>query len=139
MIFVDTGAFIGRYLLADQHHRQAVIGWTFIQSQRIPLFTTQLVLSETITLLGRFADCRFAAETGRLILSSGAIRILRSQPDDERKALDLMQKYADQKPSFCDCVSFVMMTSHRIRDVFGFDRHFERAGFRLWNSDGERV
>jgi predicted nucleic acid-binding protein len=29
-------------------------------------------------------------------------------------------------------VSFALMRKHRIERVFGFDGHFERAGFRLW-------
>ncbi len=132
MIFVDTGAFLGRYLPADQHHAQALQGWRRVQMERIPFITSNLVLSETLTLLGRFAGYRFAAETGRLIYASPAGASVRAEKDDERQAVELLEKYADQKISFCDCVSFVLMRKRGVREVFGFDRHFETAGFRLW-------
>ena len=132
MIFVDTGALLGRYLARDQHHEQAVAGWKRIQTGGIPFLTSNLVLSEAFTLLGRFAGCRFAAETGRLLYGSCGDRILRPDVADERQALELIEKYADQEVSFCDCVSFVLMRKNRVREVFGFDQHFERAGFLLW-------
>ena len=40
-----------------------------------------------------------------------------------------MRKYADQNITFTDCVSFAIMTRHKIRTVFTFDRHFRVAGF----------
>ncbi len=132
MIFVDTGALVGRYLPADQHHEQAVQGWKRVQSERIPFITSNLVLSETLTLLGRFAGYRFAAQTGRLIYALPASCLVRSDRDDERQAVELLEKYADQDISFCDCVSFVLMRKRGVSEVFGFDRHFQSAGFRLW-------
>ncbi len=47
--------------------------------------------------------------------------------------MDLFEKYADQRVSFTDCISFVLMRRHKIRQVFSFDRHFELAGFVVWS------
>ena len=132
MIFIDTGAFLGRYLAADQHHDASVIGWERIRTERSPYCTSNLVLNETFTLLARMADGAFAARTGQLIYTASAIQILRAEKHDEQTALDLLDKYADQHVSFCDCVSFSLMKRYRIQNVFGFDHHFERAGFHLW-------
>ena len=133
MIFVDTGALIARYLPHDQHHEKAVSGWKRIQAERLSFLTSNLVLCEALTLLGRFAGYQFAAQTGRLLYTSSAGGIVRPEADDEREALELLGKFADQQIGFCDCVSFILMRKHRVKDVFGFDRHFERAGFRLWS------
>lgn len=46
-------------------------------------------------------------------------------------SFDLMQKYADQRVSFTDCVSFVLMKKYRVGTAFSFDRHFEMAGFAV--------
>jgi len=44
------------------------------------------------------------------------------------------QKYADQKVSFTDCISFAMMKRLQIKQVFTFDYHFSLAGFDVFPS-----
>lgn len=132
MIFIDTGAFLARYLKRDQYHRQAIKSWQRIQATRVLCFTSNFVLDETLTLLARRADYEFAAERGRAFLSSSVLRILRPQLEDELKAVELYIKFADQKVSFTDCISFVLMIRHQLRKAFSFDSHFETAGFELW-------
>ena len=130
MIFIDTGAFLGRYLPDDQHHVAALAGWARLAAERLPICPSNLVLSETITLLARRTDYRFAAERARVIHASSALRILRPTLDDERAAVDWLEKFADQKVSFTDAVSFVLMRRNRLARAFTFDRHFELAGFK---------
>ena len=91
-------------------------------------------MDELFTLLARRTTYRFAAERARNILDSTAIQILRPERKQEREAIELFAKYADQKVSFTDCVSFLLMKEAKIRQAFSFDRHFERAGFKLWSS-----
>ena len=52
MIFVDTGAFLGKYFTRDQNHRRAVRGWKSLAESRQPWFTSNFVLDEFFTLLG---------------------------------------------------------------------------------------
>ena len=132
MIFVDTGALVGRYLPKDQHHENAIVGWQQILSDRIPYGTSNFVITETLTLIGRKASYRFAVETGRLIYSASTLKIWRPDLTDETQALSFFEKLADQKVSFTDCVSFSLMRRHRVTRVFGFDHHFEAAGFSIW-------
>ena len=132
MIFVDTGSFLARYLARDQYHGRAVEAWKRLHSEAPRCFTSNFVLDETFTLLARRAGYRFAAQRGRNILASHHLTVLRPDQDDERSALDLFEKYSDQKLSFTDCVSFVLMRGRRLRRAFSFDRHFVLAGFELW-------
>ena len=129
MIFVDTGAFVGRYLPGDQHHPAALAGWDLIKHRRLPCWTSNLVVSETITLLARRAGYAFAAQKARLIYSSSILQVLRPNADDEAAALDWLEKFADQEVSFTDCLSFSLMRRHKLRQAFTFDRHFNLAGF----------
>ena len=129
MIFVDTGAIVGRYLPDDQHHAAARVGWQKIREKQLACCTSNLVVVEAITLLTRRAGGAFAAETGRLLYSSQALRILRTSPDDEIAALAWLHKFSDQSLSFTDGVSFVLMRRHGLRHAFTFDRHFVLAGF----------
>lgn len=92
-------------------------------------------MSETITLLARRADYRFAAEKALLIQASTALRILRASREEEVMAINWLEKFADQKVSFTDAVSFELMCRHRIARVFTFDQHFELAGFRVLDAN----
>lgn len=132
MIFVDTGAFLGRFLGNDQHHPTATAGWARLREEKAPCFTSSFVLDEALTFLARRTSHEFAAERGRELYASSEARILRPGHEDELAALDWFEKYADQKVSFTDCVSFVLMKRAGIDTAFSFDRHFQLAGFKMW-------
>lgn len=131
MIFIDTGAFLARYVQRDQHHQSAVAIWNELAADGTSCVTSNFILSETLTLLGRRTTYRFAAERARVIYSSSALQILRPEAADEASAVILFEQFADHQVSFCDCVSFVLMRRHGITEVFAFDEHFTMAGFHL--------
>lgn len=133
MIFIDTGAFLARHHGADQHHEAAIAGWRDLESRAsLRCFTSNHVLDETVTLLGRRAGHPFAAARARSILASAVLTILRPAAAEELEAVELFEKFGDQGVSFTDCTSFALMRRHRIPNAFAFDRHFEAAGFTLW-------
>jgi uncharacterized protein len=130
MIFVDTGPFLARYLVKDQFHQHAVNCWAELKKSSEKLVTSSFVLDETATLLGRRAGNIFAAERLNNIYASHAIQIWRPDRDDELRALEMFAKFSDQGVSFTDCVSFTLMSSRHVQQVFTFDRHFDSAGFK---------
>lgn len=130
MIFVDTGPLLARYLLKDQFHQHALNIWAELEKSHERLATSSLVLNETATLLGRRAGNIFAAERLNNIYASHAFQIWRPDREDELRALKLFAKFSDQGVSFTDCVSFTLMTSRHVQQVFTFDRHFDLAGFK---------
>ena len=87
-------------------------------------------MDELATLLGRKTDYAFSARKVKRIFNSD-IRIVWTIEADERKALEVFAKYADQKISFTDCLSFTVMRKLKIATVFTFDRHFHYAGFEV--------
>jgi uncharacterized protein len=131
VIFVDSGALIARYVAKDKHHKNSTSFWSLLEKSGEQLFTSNFVLDETFTLLGRWTGYAFAAQRAKIILSSSAITILRPNERDEIEAVDLFEKFADQRVSYTDCISFVLMRLNKIEKVFAFDRHFERAGFQI--------
>jgi predicted nucleic acid-binding protein len=132
VIFVDTGAFLARYVKRDQHHTRARAGWRQIEKKDLPCFTTNFVLDEALTVLGRRTSYEFAAERGRHLYGSRVLTILRPETAEESTAIELLEKFADQRVSFTDCVSFVLMRRQRLTRAFTFDRHFADAGFEVW-------
>jgi uncharacterized protein len=131
VIFIDTGAFLARFLRNDQHHRSAVAVWEKLASNRENCVTSNFVLDETFTLLGRRAGYGFAVQRAKNIYASKSLTICRPDREDEINALQFFGKYADQHVSFTDCLSFVLMKREKINRAFSFDRHFELAGFHV--------
>jgi uncharacterized protein len=135
MLFIDTGAFLARYLSNDSCHLKAAAIWKKTAGET--LFTSNHVLDETLTLLSRRAGINFAADRAENIYSSPALEILFSSKEDEIAAFRVFRKYAGQNVSFTDCVSFVLMRRHGITRAFTFDHHFARAGFHTIGGEGE--
>jgi predicted nucleic acid-binding protein len=131
MIFIDTGALIAQALRRDQHHAESTAVWDELGLLGDRFITSSFVLDELFTYLARRASYRFAAGRARDLYDSQLFDILRPDEEDERRALGLFEKYADQKVSFTDCISFALMRRHRIGRVFTFDRHFALAGFEV--------
>ena len=129
MIFIDTGAFLARYLSHDQYRTRATVAWERIRGRRESCFTTNFVLNEVFTFLGLRAGNLFAAERAHNIDASKVIKILRPDHNAELQAIEILQKFADQKISFTDFVSFAIMRQERIKRAFSFDPHFQLAGF----------
>ncbi len=129
-LFIDTGVFLAKEIANDQHRAEAIGLWAELSDGGVPLFSSEQVFDETMTLLARRTTYAWAADWGRDALASG-ISWLRADETEWKKALRLMRKFADQRVSFTDCVSFVLMRREGLREVFGFDGHFTAAGFRL--------
>jgi len=132
VIFIDTGAFLARYVKRDRLHEAAQSGWRELRTRRHRCMTSNFVLDEVLTLLGRRVSYSFAADRATALWASESLLIVRPERRDELAAIELLAKLADQRVSFTDCVSFALMRRHRVRSAFTFDRHFESAGFEAW-------
>ena len=130
-LFVDTGAFIAREIGGDQHHESASRAWREIEKGNYQLFSSEHVFDESATLIARRTTYAWAADWGNDVMEIG-IDWLRADAAEWKQALLLMKKFADQGVSFTDCLSAVLMKRAGIKLVFGFDRHFESLGFRVW-------
>jgi predicted nucleic acid-binding protein len=133
MIFIDTGAWVARFSRRDQFHEQAAAAWAKLKVSNERVITSDSIFVETISLLGRRVGPSAAVEAGRFLHAWNKLTILRATKDDEAAALDLLGKFADQSIGFVDCISFALMRRHRIPTAFTYDRHFESAGFPLFN------
>ena len=131
-LFVDTGAFVARALPRDQHYRASREGWKTLENVDVKLFSSEHVFDESVSLLARHAGGDFAVRWAREHLGSQQIVWLNSNREDLHEALRWLENLSDQKISFTDSLSFALMHREAIQHAFGFDHHFERAGFELW-------
>jgi uncharacterized protein len=129
LIYVDTGAFLAKYLRDDQHHAESLAVWDRIERNKDRVCTSNVVINELATLMARRSTYSFAAETVRNLYDSDIFEILRPEREEEREAIRYFEKYADQEISFADCLSFAMMRTHKIQRAFAFDRHYDLPGF----------
>ena len=104
-IFVDSEAFLARFNPKDQYHSQALEVWRSLAESESATCTTNHVLDELATLLARRTSYHFSFLKLTDIYNS-EIHIDRPGPQDEKEALILFEKYADQEVTFTDCLSF---------------------------------
>ncbi|MCH9643480.1 MAG: PIN domain-containing protein [Gammaproteobacteria bacterium] len=133
MIYIDTGAFIAKYIERDQYHQKSLKVWQQLERSKAKLFTSNFVLDEVLTLLLRRTYADFATEKADLLYQSDVLKILRPTLETEITAIRHFKKFSDQQISFTDCVSFQLMKEHKIKKVFTYDQHFELLGFSSIN------
>jgi predicted nucleic acid-binding protein len=131
VIYIDTSAFLGAYNPRDQWHFKAAAQFEELARANEPLVTSNFVLDELLTYLGRKMGYAYAARRGKALLGTSAVEFLRPTPEQELLALHQFEKWADQRVSYTDCVSFVLMRAHKLYRVFTFDQHFRLAGFTV--------
>lgn len=129
-IFIDTCAFLARYLQNDQFHVQSKETWRELENKNSLLFTSNFIINETLTLLARRAGGRFAAQVAERIYNSSVLQIIRPDEQDEKEAIKLLHRFSDQQVGFTDCLSCILMNKNKITCIFTFDQHF-----RLWKFD----
>ncbi len=124
--FADTYFFLALLIENDESHSRAV---TIIDDLRARIFTTTAVLTEVADALAspdkrdRFLPFLEFLETQPLV---EIVPMDRSLFD---RSVELYHARSDKYWSLTDCISFVVMDEHDIRDALTGDRHFEQAGF----------
>ena len=131
-LFADTSGWVAAFDRDDQRHVQAQSAFAALLTQTNLIYTSDYIVAETITFLLSHCNHFQAAKFGRAVRRSVNTRIIHIDEDLWHEAWELFQRYDDKEYSFVDCTSFVLMRTLKLRDVFGFDHHFEQMGFRLW-------
>ena len=130
-IFIDTGAFIALNDKSDQYHLKATaIFKKLLKDNSSVLFTSNLVISETYTRILYISKPEIAIKFLDIIKQI-SISILYSDHQIENKSIEFLKKYKNEKISYTDAVSFLLMKENKISKAFAFDRHFLLADYIL--------
>lgn len=133
-VFVDTGGWIAMAVVRDQFHKQAASYYRKISRRKIPLITSNYVLAETYTRI-RYDDGHGKAIKFHAIIQeanvAGRLHLEWVTPSIHQEAWTIFKNYADQVLSFVDSTSFVIASHAGVKEVFGFDKHFNTMGFIL--------
>jgi len=102
-----------------------------LRSKPLRPVTLRLMIAEAVTGLSRHTTAAHAAAACREIHAWAATRLEIVEPDAEDfdAAIELMERFAEPKLSYQDCVAFAVMKRTRIRLAFTTDqRHFGALG-----------
>lgn len=127
--FIDTSAFYALMDRSDAHHEKARHLWISLLEEESHLQTTNYIIIETLALL----QSRLGFEAAHLFSNDilGLVDILWVDKPRHNLAFELWLSLGRKKLSLIDCVSFITMRNYELKNVFGFDRHFEEQGFKI--------
>ncbi|MEK7849448.1 MAG: PIN domain-containing protein [Candidatus Omnitrophota bacterium] len=130
-VFVDTSGWVALFAENDQNHKKAVSIFEEIKYSKVPIYTSDYCIDETITTILARGSHKQSVLAGEALFTSKIIKIVHVYPDYLQTAWELYQKYKDKKFSFTDVTSFVIMKDLNIKKAFAFDREFVQAGIEL--------
>jgi len=126
-IFADTSYFAAMCGPRDAYHARAKELNATLMAK---IITTEYVVVETGGLLLRPEDRPAYVNLVRDLQSDPAVQIVAASGSLFQRGLDLFAKRPDKEWSLVDCLSFVVMKQHRLREALTTDHHFVQAGFR---------
>lgn len=119
--FVDSSAIVALVDRNDAAHEAVVAAYRDLLEQGYRLFTTNYVISETVSLLAEGAG----ADVARQWLRDHRLPVYHADEEDEHRARALV--IASRSPrglSYVDAISLVVMERLGIADAFAVDTHF---------------
>jgi predicted nucleic acid-binding protein len=128
-IFVDTSGFYSLLVKNDPFHARAEKILSKAALDKQCFLTSDYVLDETSTLLLVKGHAHIIPSFFRKIFSSNALKIEYTDAERFSQVHKFFVKHLDQSWSFTDCLSFLLMKSHKISAVMSTDVHFLKAGF----------
>ncbi|MBI1736504.1 MAG: PIN domain-containing protein [Candidatus Rokubacteria bacterium] len=131
-LFVDSGAWIALRNRRDQYHVLADRLFRTAVRDRRPLFTTNLVIAESHRLTLFRVGVLAALRALDRIDASERVTVHFATEADHVAARRWIERLAPRPVTYTDAISFAVMETLGCRDVLGFDRDFEVAGFTLW-------
>lgn len=125
--FVDTSAWYALRVANDKRHADARRILEGLGPREAQLHTSDWVMVETLSLVGRRVGRAEAVKTGEWLLRNPAVQV---HPVAEllREAWELFEELGG-KVSLVDCGSFAVMRDKELSRVFAFDPDFEAQGF----------
>ncbi|MGI9569296.1 MAG: type II toxin-antitoxin system VapC family toxin [Desulfobulbia bacterium] len=129
-VFVDTSGFYAMLVKRDDAHTSATklmnkakrLKWSFV--------CTDYILDETATLLKARGFGHLLADFFDSVLQSRVCHVEWTDSERFHSTTEYFLKTSDQRWSFTDCLSFLVMRELKIKNALTKDTHFREAGFQ---------
>jgi predicted nucleic acid-binding protein len=113
---------------SDTNHRRAALAFRNAERREVQLVTTSYVLLETYALLSsRVGLAAVKAFRNDLVPLLDVVWV---DSELHESGLDLLLDRGTRRLSLVDAVSFLVIGSRGVDEVFAYDRHFEGEGFK---------
>ena len=123
-VLIDTGPLYALRDSTDGRHNEAIGCLREISHHQFPLYVSNLTIAEchrrVLHNLGVQRGLEFLER-----VYDGTVNIVQVEPDDERKAREILERFRDQDISFTDATSLAVMVRLGVVKAFSFDWHFE--------------
>ena len=126
-VFADTYYFIALLNPKDSAHARAS---EFSRTSRARVLSTTCVFTELADGLARCPNRHLFRLLWDDFQQGPHTQLVWPDESLYRRAVDLYSARPDKRWSLTDCISFVVMQEHGVREALTGDHHFEQAGFR---------
>src|SRR5690554_636857 len=119
-VFIDTGVWFAYLVKKDRYHQRGVIVMDQLLSEGTLLSSSELVISETYTLLMRKLGTSAALRFLELLqeqIAEGFTKIYWADTDILKQSANILNKYADHRLSFTDAASAAIMMKHHLMAI----------------------
>lgn len=132
-LFIDSSAL---FAWGAEGSREAIAIKEFMIGNQFPLFSTNFILAETLSLITKRVGKTKGITFGEQLLSSKIIHFIGVDDHLQKEAWQLYKQYKDKDFDLIDATSFVYCRKHKIKEVITLDAHFSQMGFTVipWKS-----
>jgi predicted nucleic acid-binding protein len=128
-IFIDTSGFYALLVRGDDQYDHAQDIMRKAAKKKLRFVTTDYVLDETATLLMTRGCSTVIPALFHSVSASKACRVIWMETERFEKTKNSFIKNMENRWSFTDCFSFIVMKELRLREALSKDAHFRSAGF----------
>ncbi len=127
-IIADTSALVSLAVESDHNHVPAKDAATKLRKANRPIILASDVLVETVNILGKRSGHETAIKAADALLQPSSQFVLVETTSHIQAALE---KFKDQSQavSLTDCIVMALADHYNTKDIFGFDKQFEDAGY----------
>jgi predicted nucleic acid-binding protein len=127
-IIADTSGLVSLATETDQNHEPARSAAARLREVSRPIILPLDVLVETVNVLGKKSDHKTALKVAAELLRPGSQFIL---IETRPYLVAALEKFEVQSPavSLTDCIVMTVADDYGTKDIFGFDKQFEDAGY----------
>ena len=128
-IIADSSALVSLIDENDINHRRAIEEAKRLEEADRPIMLPGEVLAETINILGKkFSHGLAVAAAGEFLRAGSQYFVVETSIEQLRTALVCFHKQKESV-SFTDCIVMIVADVYGTKDIFGFDKQFEEAGY----------
>lgn len=130
-VFIDASAYIALLKPSDPHHHQA--NQSLKKFKKLRPLTTYSILAEVLTVGSMRVDKTNTVKFVEKIEHSSAL-IIREKQELWNKTFDLFKKVPSKNISWVDCFSRVIIDQYRPKEIFTFDKDFDKLmKIKVWS------